>query len=328
MRLVPAMVLTLLLIPVPALADGPAHEAGRYYSQEFLAGRLGNIWTRMTPDMRDAFGTIEGLVAFRDSVARDFGSETGFVAEEVVADDTRAEVYSRTSRWSAVDVPVLMQWVLTPDQRISGFQVRLAPVLAPSRFLDHTTRTPLRLPFDGEWYVVWGGRTLEQNYHAADVAQRFAFDALVVRGGSTHSGDASDLASYHCWDQVVRAPAAGKAVSVVRDLPDNPIGDTDAENPAGNHIVIDFGNGEFAFLAHMREGSIVVEEGDEVQAGQELGRCGNSGNSSEPHIHFHLQTTPDLRAGEGLPAFFLNYSADGRSVAKGEPAAGETIAPR
>lgn len=220
-----------------------------------------------------------------------------------------------------------MQWVLTPDRGISGFQVKPAPVLAPSRFLDYETRTPLRLPFDGEWYVVWGGRTLEENYHAADVAQRFAFDAVIVRGGSTHSGEASDLDNYHCWDEVIRAPGAGKVVSVVRDLPDNPIGATDAGNPAGNHVVVDFGNGEFGFLAHMRRGSIVVNEGDDVPAGQELGRCGNSGNTSEPHIHFHLQTTPDLKAGEGLPAFFLEYSADGRPVTKGEPTSGETISP-
>jgi len=327
MRLILAAALTFFLAQLTALANDTALDAGRSYSQAFLAGHLDDVWARMTPEMREAFGGFDGMVTFREDLNREFGAEVEVLSEEA-REDAGTNVYLRTSRWSKSTTPVLMQWVLISDQRIAGFLVKPAPVLAPSRFLDYQTRTPLNLPFDGEWYVVWGGRTLEQNYHAANVAQRFAIDAVVVRDDSTHSGDASDPSNYYCWGQVVRAPAPAKVVSVVRDLPDNPIGTTDQKNPAGNHVVLDFGQGEFGFLAHMQEGSITASEGTTVQGGQELGRCGNSGNTSEPHVHFHLQTTPDLATGEGLPAVFRDYLADGRPVVSGELKAGESIRSR
>lgn len=109
--------------------------------------------------------------------------------------------------------------------------------------------------------MVWGGRTLEQNYHAADDAQRFAIDVLVYRDGVTHRGEPQKLESYYCWNQPILSPAAGTVANVVADLPDNPIGSTDPQNPAGNHVVLDFGNGEFAFLGHMRRGSIRLQPG-------------------------------------------------------------------
>ena len=72
---------------------------------------------------------------------------------------------------------------------------------------------------------------------------------------------------------------------------------------------------------------MAVAEGERVEAGQEIGRCGNSGNTSEPHLHFHLQTTPVLGEGEGLPAFFNAYMADGETVERGEPVRGQTVEP-
>lgn len=324
MRIVLATTFALFLAQPPASAVDRTLEVGRHYSEAFLEGHLDDVWAKMTPEMREVFGGIDGVGAFRDKLDQQFGDEAE-VLEEGIREATGAHVYVRTSRWSGAKGPILMQWVIAPDQRIAGFLVKPAPVLAPSRFLDYQTKTTLRLPFDGEWYVEWGGRTLEQNYHAANVAQRFAFDALVVRSGSTYKGDQSDPRSYYCWDRLIRAPASAQVVGVVRHLPDNPIGTTDADHPAGNHVVLDFGHGEFGFLAHMREGSITVDQGDSVQAGQELGRCGNSGNTSEPHVHFHLQTTPDLATGEGLPAIFRDYLVDDRPVASGEPKAGESI---
>jgi murein DD-endopeptidase MepM/ murein hydrolase activator NlpD len=150
-------------------------------------------------------------------------------------------------------------------------------------------------------------------------------DMLIYRDGVTHSGEAGTLESYHCWGEPILSPGAGTVVTVTNDLPDNPIGRTDPQHPAGNHVVIDLGNSEFAFLAHMQEGSITVSEGETVETGDKLGLCGNSGNTSEPHLHMHLQTTPDLTRGEGLPAQFVDYVANGEAVARGEPQAGQFI---
>ncbi|GLQ55369.1 M23 family metallopeptidase [Devosia nitrariae] len=310
-----------------AVADDAMLDIGRAKSEAFLAGQLDEIWGDMTPQVQQLFGTPTGLETFRESLASDFGTEIEILSEEVQPGDG-AQTYVRTARWSLVEAPILMQWAITDDEQIAGLLVKPVPVLAESRFLDYQTKTSLRLPFEGEWFVVWGGRTLEQNYHAADRAQRFALDVLIYKDGITHDGDAQVLENYYCWDEPILAPADGEVVAAIKDLPDNAIGATDAQKPAGNHVVLDFGNGEFGFLGHMRQGSIDVAAGDRVSAGQEVGRCGNSGNTSEPHLHFHLQTTPNLSDGEGLPAYFEDYVANDEPVDRGEPLAGQYIRPQ
>ncbi|MFC7973998.1 M23 family metallopeptidase [Streptomyces cinereoruber] len=69
----------------------------------------------------------------------------------------------------------------------------------------------------------------------------------------------------------------------------------------GNHLILDLGNGTYAVYAHLRRGSLTVRAGDRVTAGQQLARCGNSGNSTEPHLHFHLMNGPDLDTARGVP---------------------------
>ncbi|MFJ5104594.1 peptidoglycan DD-metalloendopeptidase family protein [Streptomyces sp. NPDC088554] len=69
----------------------------------------------------------------------------------------------------------------------------------------------------------------------------------------------------------------------------------------GNHLVLDLGDGTYAMYAHLRRGSLSVRAGDRVHAGQVLARCGNSGNSTEPHLHFQLMDHPDLDVAQGVP---------------------------
>jgi murein DD-endopeptidase MepM/ murein hydrolase activator NlpD len=125
----------------------------------------------------------------------------------------------------------------------------------------------------------------------------------------------------------VRAPADGVVVEAVDGIRDNrPQVEVENRNaPAGNHVLLDLGNGEYALLAHLRRGSVRVREGRRVRAGDLLGRCGNSGNSSEPHLHFHLQDGPRLFAARGLPVVFRGYVADGRRIARGTPVQGQFL---
>ncbi|RYE08224.1 MAG: M23 family metallopeptidase [Hyphomicrobiales bacterium] len=313
-----------IFFTAPALAAAATLDEGRATAAAFLGGNHAALWDDLSPELQGLIGSSDGFGAFRASLTDSFGEETE-ILDETVTPGEGYEIYTRISRWTRSDTPILMQLGLTAGGTIVSFLVQPQPALADSRFLDYATKTPLQLPFAGEWFVVWGGRTIETNYHAADRAQRFATDLLIYRDGLTHRGEPQKLESYYCWDEPILAPAAGTIASVVADLPDNPIGSTDTQNPAGNHVVLDFGNGELAFLAHMRQGSISLRPGDTVTAGQQLGRCGNSGNTSEPHLHIHLQTTADLRDGEGLPAFFNAYVADGQPVARGEPQAGQQI---
>jgi hypothetical protein len=189
---------------------------------------------------------------------------------------------------------------------------------APAAFLDYQTRTPLVLPFMGDWHVSWGGRTVGQNRHAVAPDQRFAYDFLKLEDGSFRDeGDKNEL--FLCFGAPIYAPAVGTVVDLADGVPDNKPGDMDKSRPPGNYVVLDHGNGEYSFLAHLKKGSLAVQPGQNVEAGTLLGLCGNSGNSSEPHLHFHLQDSSIMFRGNGLPAFFHHYRVRGKHVDKGEP---------
>ena len=82
---------------------------------------------------------------------------------------------------------------------------------------------------------------------------------------------------------------------------------------------------EFLFIGHLRPGSVAVRQGERVEAGQWIGRVGNSGNSSEPHVHLHLQDTIRPYLGKGIPFYFHHYRQDaGRRVERGMPQGGRS----
>lgn len=192
---------------------------------------------------------------------------------------------------------------------------------------DYETRTTLRLPFDGEWWVFWGGRSREENYHRASALQRYAYDFVVRRDGSTHRGDGSRNQDYWCQGEPVLAPAAGTVVVAEDGVSENVPGEMNADEKLGNHVVIDHGNGEFSLFAHLQTGSVAVATGEAVEPGTPVGTCGNSGNSSEPHLHYQLQSGPDFFTSKSVPAPFHDYLADGEPVEAGEPRRGQAVAP-
>lgn len=316
----------LALVGMSVAVQADPLSAGQRMAERFLHGDVDAIWPASTPEMQKAFGSAGNLAALRDDLLAGFGDEDAILTERT---DVQAghDVYTRVSRWTETSAPLELVIAFDDANLIAGFFIRPQPVAAPSQFLDYETKATLRLPVDGDWFVYWGGRDIEDNYHAVDVGQRFALDLLVMRDGQSHSGDPSRLESYHCWGRSILAPAEGIVMRAIDGLPDQAIGAADPANPAGNYVVIDFGNEEYGFLAHLRQGSVRIAKGDVVTAGQEIGLCGNSGNTSEPHLHFHMQTSPRLGRGEGLPTQFTNYQADGVLVSRGEPRRGETIQP-
>ncbi|MFJ8979179.1 M23 family metallopeptidase [Streptomyces sp. NPDC102282] len=88
----------------------------------------------------------------------------------------------------------------------------------------------------------------------------------------------------------------------------------------GNHLVLDLGDGTYAAYAHLRRGSLQVRAGDTVRTGQLLARCGNSGNSTEPHVHFQLMDHPDLDVARGIPFTWrgIGVPANGEVFTAGE----------
>jgi hypothetical protein len=215
--------------------------------------------------------------------------------------------------------------------RIAGLSLlpELPKKLPPDPKAGYKQKAHLTLPFapGDEWYVFWGGDTRSQNYHVDSPDQRHAFDLVMRKDGSTHTGDGKENTDYYDWGKTIVSPAAGKIISVENDLLDNKPGiETDAAHPAGNHVVLDLGKGEYALLAHLQKGSVRVKMGDIVKPGDVLGLCGNSGNTTEPHLHFHVQDRPKLfEEALGLPVTFSEYLANGKKVIKGSPVQGQTL---
>ncbi len=186
--------------------------------------------------------------------------------------------------------------------------------------------TPMFLPFKGVWTVFWGGDTKEQNYHVESLAQKNAFDIMVYdERGSTHKGNGLINEDYYAFGKELFAPCDGEVVLVVDGVKDNVPGILNPIYIPGNTVVIKTSKGEYVFFAHFKQHSIVVKQGQQVKTGELLGLCGNSGNSSEPHLHFHLQNVEDMILATGAKCFFDKIKVNGVLRSDYSPVKGDKI---
>jgi hypothetical protein len=167
----------------------------------------------------------------------------------------------------------------------------------------------VRLPTDQPVLVGWGGDTIAVNYHVVAPDQRWAYDLLI----EPFPDRSSRLEDYGCWNTPVVSPAAGEVVVAHDGERDEVPGRKSGNylNPSGNYVALRLETGTHLLIAHMRQGTVAVRRGERVHEGQLLGRCGNSGNTSGPHIHIHHQRQDPavFPAGfaEGLPLFFRDH---------------------
>jgi hypothetical protein len=193
-------------------------------------------------------------------------------------------------------------------------------------------QTQLSLPFNGRWLVFWGGDTRELNQHHDVPNQRFAFDLVAVgEGEKTKRGDGTRNEDYYAFGRDVLSPADGTVIEVIEGVRENTPVSMNQYSAVGNCMVIQHRNDEVSVLAHFKQGSIVVKAGDKVQRGQLLGKCGNSGNSSEPHLHYHLQNSSVLQDGVGIKCVFQKVvvTKDGKTEMRTNfsPVKGQIISP-
>ena len=165
---------------------------------------------------------------------------------------------------------------------------------------------PLR---GGIYYVGGGGADRWINNHHVTPPQDYALDIVRLNAfGNRAKGimPPEALEQYAIYDDRVYCPCSGQVVIAEDGHEDNVPPAKDLEHLAGNHVVIDC-EGIEVLLAHLKNGSIVVEAGQEVEEGLVLGQIGNSGNSSQPHLHIHAETggpTGKILEGEGVPIRF------------------------
>lgn len=148
------------------------------------------------------------------------------------------------------------------------------------------------------------------------LAQRFAIDFNQLDAENRFStGDPARNESYPTYGQPVYAVANATVVSAVDHYEDQVPGQTEGvtlENADGNYVVLDLGAGHYAFYAHLKPGSVLVQTGDTVTRGQQLAEAGNTGSSDGPHLHFHVMDGPSVLASDGLPYVFAEFDVTGR----------------
>ena len=192
----------------------------------------------------------------------------------------------RSLEGAAVQVSTARPIVIGPPLRGSNW----VAANGPSRASGH--RRAL-IPIDGMTHI----------------AQRFAIDWVQLNdaGNATFTGDQRNNRSYSAYGQDVLAVADATVAALKDGIPENIPGPQSRAVPitidtiGGNHVVLDLGGGRYAFYGHMQPGSLRVKVGDRVTRGQVIGLVGNTGNSTEPHLHFHVADGVSPLGSEGLP---------------------------
>jgi hypothetical protein len=242
------------------------------------------------------------------------------------------------TRLFLIDVSLDSQ-VKPPERLLHHIEVLGAPMPGPptTPVLLSYTVAPLNIstkfphigpPLSGKGWVAANGCCGAASIHRSSsqtvnggiyFAQRFAIDWMLLdASGRLVHGDPADVRNYTCYGADVLAVADGTVMETLNDLDDQKPGTLPdpktitLANVDGNHVVLDLGDGVFAFYAHLQKGSVRVKPGDRVKRGQLLGKLGNTGNTSAPHLHFHLMESPSVLGSNGIPYVIDSFAIAGQ----------------
>jgi murein DD-endopeptidase len=220
---------------------------------------------------------------------------------------------------SPADVPGALRHRFT--MKITGYKNDVTVETPPS----DVNRKPVPViapPLRGDNWLALNGPSNTSGHRralltvdgGAWIAQRYAIDWVrLYPNQETHEGDATNNKNYRAYSSEALAVAGGVVTETQDGIPENVPGPTSRAVPitlqtiGGNHVILDLGNGAFAFYAHLQPGSLRVHTGDRVTTGDVLGLVGNSGNSTEPHLHFDLCDRSSMLACEGIPYALAAY---------------------
>lgn len=155
---------------------------------------------------------------------------------------------------------------------------------------------------EGTYYVGHGGNHPQMNYHNAYPDQKYAIDIVKLNTFGTRASGLypKDLEKYAIFGDTLYSPCNGEVMEAVGNLTDQIPPATDRDHITGNYVSLKCENEKATlYIAHMKENSVLVEKGDLIQAGEKIGEVGNSGNTSEPHLHIHAEID-----GKGVPILF------------------------
>jgi murein DD-endopeptidase MepM/ murein hydrolase activator NlpD len=305
----------------PAIAQSEtkaSSDAMVTFTKHFNNEAYDSVFTMFSEDMKKAL-PIEKTTQVLGGVTRQLGKIQGhnFIAYE------RSYATYKTQFEKAV-----FQVNISLDSQAKMNGLFFKPYTEASSTVPARNTTKMSLPFKGEWFVVWGGDTKEQNYHVSYPPQKNAFDILIRdSNGKTFKTNGRANEDYYAFGKELFSPCDGEVVTVIEGVNDNIPGQMNKTDITGNTVVIKTKANEFVFLCHFQNGSIKVKTGQQIIRGQSLGLCGNSGNSSEAHLHLHLQNSENMLAGTGIKCFFDKATVNGEIKEDYSPVRGEKIRP-
>jgi hypothetical protein len=284
----------------------------------YNASSYDSIYAMFSPEMKGALAE-DKTNEFLSGVKQNYGSIT------------QKTFIKNTSEGFAAYKTIFTQAVLALNiatdgaGEINGFSIRpFKEEETPAKSMR--VKTKLILPFDQIWYVGWGGDTKELNYHVESRAQKNAFDWLMIdKDSNTHYGDGKKNENYYAFGKPIFAPCDGQIVLAIDGVKENIPGEMNSFNVGGNMVILKTVNDEYLVFCHLKHQSVKVKEGQQVKQGQALGLCGNSGHSSEPHLHFHIQDTEDMNHATGIKAYFDKIIVNGQLKTDYSPVKNEMI---
>jgi len=234
------------------------------------------------------------------------------------------------AQWGIVYVHVIVDENAIPRRLTHRFTLNIDTSTSVETGARTRVRRPTRLvldpPLHGNQYVAGDGCCDSTRHVRATLAlngrffmaQRFAIDWEQLNADDRiFVGESQQLTNYVIYGKPVFAVADARVATVLNGLPDTPPGalppNLPIEQAEGNRVILDLGDGRFALYAHLQPDSITVREGDRVRRGEILGRVGSSGNSSEPHLHFHITDGPSLTS-NGLPYLHSRFTSSRRGI--------------
>lgn len=286
-----------------AQTEQPAYRtAADNFEKNYNDDNFDAIFASFSPEMQKAL-PIEKTKAFLTGLKQQAGKIT---KREFVKYEQNYAVYKTNFERALFAVNIST----TNTSAINALLIR--PFVDDNLPKPERNITKLTLPFKDEWFVVWGGDTKELNYHVESPAQKNAFDLLIKNEkGNTFKTNGKTNEDFYAFNKELFAPCDGTVVSVIDGIKDNEPGIFNSVHILGNSVIIQTANNEYLFFAHFKQNSIVVKQGQKVKQGQLLGHCGNSGRSSEPHLHFHIQNTQDMNVATGIKCYFDNIDVNG-----------------
>lgn len=266
------------------------------FEKEYNLGNYDNIFAMFSIEMQNALPidkTREFLVGLK--------SQAGDITQkEFIRYENQSYASYKTKFERALFVVNIS---VDNNSKINGLFVK--PFKADNLPIITRNKTKLILPFKDTWFVFWGGDTKELNYHVENEAQKNAFDFLIIgESGKSYKTNGKTNEDYYAFGKELVAPCDGEIVLVIDGVKENIPGEMNAFDVGGNAIVLKTANNEYLVFCHFKHQSIKVKEGQKVVQGQLLGLCGNTGHSSEAHLHFHIQNVEDINKAIGVKCYF------------------------